>query len=637
MQQNPGVVETRPVVQSHSGTITPSYVRNPQDLRADFDTTAHPIVLVQQANPPIVSEIGPEPDVKEPPYQHVTPNEATIREISRGSRQLPQSPAQALPRDTHSFESFTKSQEGDDERSEDSVPATQGHPPRASSLYLKGLASQRQSRYPHTLATTEDNAPIFVKERPVVNSGVGSPKEVQTPRSTTSSNKTPTQATFTDADQPAVPAAFPVTINRTSVQQKGDAAPSPSFFSQPQSGFSAQNLSSNSRGHEPEAVPRFSQDSEGTFHTATSEDGLPEPSLPLQNTQSISAGLDTYSQDATDMTMPHQSEALQGKITHSPTETPYDRTVFLTRESLNPETPSQHNHSWRGPSIDSDLGRTTFDHPPSPLTPRQPTNYGTLDQRGRTGPIHYGIDHDFDRPSDTERSRSRSPSYSRQRQDIRRSQDSRPSLDPNILEHPAFRAVAQGNGMPAEDYGGQLTREVYIPPHQQTAEHMIVGGGPTVGRRRSNSKSRSRRGSRSSAFFKAFTSPSKPDHPPLPNAPDSQASSSPRNSPAIGDRRSKRLSIFRSRSGNRESGSGDSRSQEKMAPWDASPQHSSAQPAHQVNPMMPRRVEEDASRVVPSKLSKKLQRASTSAKPEPESGKKKRFSAIGVSITAFVA
>lgn len=622
MQQQPGVVETRPAVQSAS--------RASQDLRADFDNTTAPhIVLAQQDTPAIVSEFDPKPDVKESPDQHVNPNEASIQTPSQASLPLLQSSARTSPRDTPSFESFTQSQEGDDERSEESAPATQEHPPRASSLYLKGLTSQRQSRYPHNPATTEDNASIFVIERPVVNSYVGSPKEVQTPRSATSSNKTPTQTTFTDAGQPAIPAAFPVTMSGTSIQHHGGATPSPRSYSQPQSGFSAQDSSSNDRGHEPGAPAKFSQDSEGTFHTAASGDGLPETSLPrLQNPQNKSAGLDTYSQASADMSMRHQSEAFEGKFSYSPTNAPNDRTVSLIRESLNPQMPSQQDHSWRGPSIDSDLGRTTFDHPPSPLTPRQPTNYGALEQRGRTGPIHYGIDHDFDRPSDTERSRSRSPSYPRQRQDIRRSQDSRPSLDPNILEHPAFRAVAKGNGMPAEDYGGQLTREEYLPPRQQTAEHMLVGGGPTVGRR-SESKSRSRRGSRSSAFFKAFTSPSKTDHPPLPNAPDSQASSSPRNSPAIGDRRSKRLSIFRSRSGNRESGSGDSRSKETSAPWDASPQHPSAQATHQVGPTTPRRVEEATSKSVSSKLSKKLQRASTSAKPEPESGKKKRFSAIG--------
>ncbi|CAD6570265.1 MAG: hypothetical protein ASARMPREDX12_003434 [Alectoria sarmentosa] len=600
-----------------------------KDLRTDFDKiTAHPTNPSHQEALALVSKDGRDSAVKEIPYQHVTPQKAVIQIPSQEPELLPQNSEQRQPRDTPSLESFTESQEGDDERSEESTLTNQGHPLRASSLYLKGISSQRQSRSQRFPAAIEE-APISLKETPLKGSYVGSPKEVQTPRSAASSNKTPTQATFTDAGQPAMPADFPVIIHGTTVQDYRDAEPSLRSFSQPQSDFSNLASSNNYRDQEPETIPRFSQDSEGTFHTAGSKDGLPETSLPtLQNPQNQPAGLDPYSRVLARMNMPNQSGKSQRNLSHSPIDSQNSRPVSLIRDSPNAPIPSQ-NYSSRGPSIDSDPGRTNFDHPPSPLTPRQPTNYRAPEQRGRTGPLHYGTDHDFDQPSDTERSRSRSPSYPRQLQDIRRSQDSRPSLDPNILEHPAFRAVAEGNGMPAQYYGGQLTAEENLIPRQRTSQHMLVGRGPIVGKR-SESKSRSRRGSRSSAFFKAFTNPSKSDHPPLPNAPDSQASSSPRNSPAVGDRRSERLSIFRSRSGNMGSGSGDSHSKENMAPRDASPRSSFTQVAHQLSPMTPRRVQEDnSSKGVSSKWSKKLQRASTSAKPEPDSGKKKRFSAIG--------
>ncbi|KAF6236930.1 hypothetical protein HO173_004807 [Letharia columbiana] len=636
MQQQQRIIEARPTVQSASRAATPSNVQPLQDLRAGFEViTPHPTVLPQQDNPAIASE-NPKSAAEEPPYQHVNPNEAVIQTLSLESQLLHPSSGQKSPRDMPSLESFTQSQEGDDERSEESAPTDQEHPPRASSLYLKGITSQRQSRPPQIPATIGDNAPSLHKETPVVNSHIGSPKDVQTPRSATSSNKTPTQATFTDAGQPAIPAGFPVTFDGTSIQHHRDAGSSPRSSSHPQSGFSAQTSSNDRWGQEIEAAPRFSQDSEGTFYTADSGDGLPETPLPtLPNPQNQSAGLDAYSPVPEGEKMPHQSETSQRQLLHSPTDVQNGRPVSLTRDSVNPQVPIQ-DYSWRGPSIDSDMGRINFDHPPSPLTPRQPDNHGALEQRGRTGPVHYGTDHDFDRPSDTERSRSRSPSFPRQLQDIRRSQDSRPSLDPNILEHPAFRAVAEGNGMPAQYYRAQLTRDDNFTPRQQTAEHMVVGGGPTVGRR-SESKSRSRRGSRSSAFFKAFTTPSKSDHPPLPNAADSQASSSPRNSPAMGDRRSKRLSIFRSRSGDIGGGSGDSRSKEKMAPRDASPRDSFTQVAQQVGPTTPRPTEEDtSSKGVSSRRAKKLQRASTSAKPEPDSGKKRRFSVIGASTLSSI-
>ena len=614
----------------------PSHVQPPRDLRADLHGfIPHPTDPPQQDTLAIFNKNDPESVAKGPPYQHANHQNAAIRSPSQEYQPSPQSSGRKSPREEQSLESFTKSQEGDDERSEESAPTDQEYPPRASSLYLKGITSQRQGRSMQIPATAEDNTSVFLKETPLVDPYVGSPKEVQTPRSASSSNKTPTQATFTGPGHPGIPAAFPVTLDRAMIQHHGGSGSPPRSFSQPQPGLSPQTQSTNRWGKEPEATPRFSQDSGGTFHTAGSGDSPPETSLPsLQNPQAQPAGLDQYSQVPADVNVPRQSEIPQRKSTHSPASLQNGRPVSFTRDLLNTQT---QDDSWRGPSLDSDVARTDSDRPPSPLTPRQANSHGAPEQGGLTGPIHYGTDHDFDRPNDMERSRSRSPSYSRQLQDIRRSQDSRPSLDPNILEHPAFRAVAEGNGMPVQYYGGQLTREENFIPRRQTAEEMLVGGGP-IGGRRSESRSRSRRGSRSSAFFKVFTSPSKSDQTPLPNAPDSQTSSSPRNSPLIGDRRSKRLSIFRSRSGNIGSGSGDGRSKAYIAPRDTSNRGSFAQGANQIGPTTSRRVGEDTpSKSVSNKLSKKLQRASTSAKPEPDSGKKKRFSAIGVSIYSSLA
>ena len=610
MQQQPRNIEEQPAIQSAGGTTPPSNIQTSKDPPADFDRTiAHSNVLPLQDVFAVVAKVDPEPDTKELPYQHVNTPKAAVTNSPPEPQPLLRSSGQKSPRDTPSFESFTQSQEGDDERSEESTSSKQEHPPRASSLYLKGIGGYRQSPSLQNSATIGDNA---------------SPKAVQTPRSATSSNQTPTQATFTDAGQSATPAGSPGKTDGTNIQHRKGTGSSPRSFSRSQPGLSTQVLSSSRQIQEPEAAPRFSHDSGGTYQTEGRNDGRPVTSTPmLHNRQNQHATVGPYPDMTADGSLPHQSESPQRMSPHSPANFRNGEPVPLMRDMLNPQTSSQ-DYSWRGPSIDSDLVRVNLDRPPSPLTPRQPTSFGVPEQRGRTGPVHYGIDHDFDRPSDTERSRSRSPSY------IRRSQDSRPSLDPNILEHPAFRAVAEGNGMPAQDIRAQLTREEDITPRLETAEQMLVGGGPPG--RRSESKSRSRRGSRSSAFFKAFTSPSKSDHPPLPNAPDSQTSSSPRNSPAIGGMRSKRLSMFRPRSGNMESGSGDSRSKENEAPLDASPQDSFTQVAHQASPTTPRRVEEDTpSKGVSSKLSKKLQRASTSAKPEGESGKKKRFSAIGVS------
>lgn len=618
MQMQPRYIEEQPITQSASRATTSSHAQTPQHLPADnHRATDYPTVPPRQDTSATIIRVDHKLANKESPYQHVDSHQAAVPPLSQGSLPWPQSSEQKSPRDTPSLESFTESQEGDDERSEESAPTTQEHLPRASSLYLEGIANHRQSRSPQSPVTMNNDSRNSVKERSLGGSNVGHPKEVQTPRSASSSIQTPTQATFASGGQTASKAGSPGTNDGASLQHRRGAESSPRSASQPPSVFSAQMLSKDRRSQEPEAEPRFSHDSVSAYHTAVSGDHISHFQL---------ASVSPYSQGSTDVNLPHQSEFYQRR---SPAHTQNGRAVSLTRDPLKPQTLSQEYPS-RGPSIDGDTGRVDLDHPPSPLTPRQPTNYGAAEQRGRSGPIHYGIDHDFDRPSDTERSRSRSPSYFKGLQDSRRSQDSRPSLDPNILDHPAFRAVAEGNGMPEQDYRAHMTREEYSTPRQQTAAQMLVGGGPNP-EKHPESKSRSRRGSRSSAFFKAFTSPSKADHPPLPNAPVSQASSSSRDSPAVGDRRSKRVSIFRPRSVNMGSGSGDSRSKENMAPWDASTQDSYTQNTHQVGPTTtPGPVQEDtASRGVSSKLSKKLQRASTSVKPEPESGKKKRFSAIG--------
>ena len=627
MQQQTRNIEGRPTIRTVSRDTITSSVQDPQDL-ADVDkNTAHPTTIpIQQDAPVTVTKVNLESIAKD-----VDPKKAVTSTSSRESLPLGEPSVQESPRDTHSLESFTPSQEGDDEYSEDSAPKNHENPPRASSLYLKGLASRRHNRPLQIPAALGESAQSPLNETPLVDPYIGSFKGVQTPRSATSSNKTPTQATFTDAGQPTIPAGFPVTSDGSSIQHHRGAGSSPRSFSQPESG-SATQISSNIRwSQEPEAGPRFSQDSEGTFHTAGSGDVPPENSFPTPKAaRNQAAGLNPYSQVHADENSP-QSETVLRRSPDSPTSARHVKLGSLIRDSQNHRMPSQ-DYSWRGPSIDSDVGRMNFDHPPSPLTPRQPTSSGGPEQRGRTSLIHYGTDHDFDRPRETERSRSRSPSFSGQLPGTRWSQDSRPSIDPNILEHPAFRAVAEGNGMPMQDYSVQRPREKRLSPRQQTADHMLMGGGPAIGRR-SESKSRSRRGSRSSTFFKAFTNPSKSDYPPpMPNAPDSQDSSSPGHSPAVGDRRSKRLSIFRSRSGNRGSGTADRRSKDNIAPRDSSPQYSSTHVVHQVNQTPPRHIGEDTSKNASSKLSKKLQRASTSAKPEPDTGKKKRFSAIGASI-----
>ena len=632
MQQQPRSIEEQPTYQSAGGATTSSNIQHiqVQHPRTDIGRTAtHPPFSPERDFIATVDTVDSERAAQEPPYPSAIPNEAVVQSSSQEARPLSQSYVQRLPQGKPSLESFSQGHEGDDERSEESALENHGNPPRASSLYLKGIADFRRNRSSQTSGTVIDTAPTSVKEMILQDSPVGSPKEVHTPRSTVSSNQTPTQATFTDPSQPTMPEGSAGKIGEANIRHRRGTGSSPRSFSQSQSEASAPILSRNHQSQEPANAPRFSYGSKETHHTASSGVGQPGTPPQPQNPRDQQATVSPYLQTPDEMKSPHQSDSPQGEPSRYPANVQDGRPVSFTRDSANLRTPSQDS-SWKGPSINDNSGRVNFDHPPSPLTPQQPTTFSTSEPRARTGPIHYGIEHDFDRSSDTERSRSRSPSSSDRLRYVRRSQDSRPSLDPNILDHPAFRAVAEGNGMPAQDYHAHFTREETSNPRQETAEEMLVGGEPAL-RRRSESKSRSRRGSRSSAFFKAFTSPTKSDHPPLPNAPESQSSSSPRGSPAIGDRKSKRLSIFRPRSVNMGGGSGNSHGKDNMAHEDLSTQRFFTQVPDQVNPTTSKPAEEETPSKVPSKLSKKLQRASTSTKPEAEGGKKKRFSAIGVS------
>ncbi len=527
---------------------------------------------------------------------------------------FPQPSNRKSTQDTPSLESFTPSNEGDDERSEDSAPSNQVLPPRLSSLH--NTTTKNEANSVQQPVTIGDSAPIFLRETPTADSYVGSPKEIYTPRSATSSNKTPTQSNFKEVGQPTSLHNSQNNITTTDFRygtSEGGASdvpePHPRSFSPPQSHFSTQPPEENSAtghtiGHVPEQdnPQRFSEESKDTFRTADSAKAADDPPLLAQDQSNPqSTEIDRLMSRA-----PARLNALRQSEVPKPTP------LHLSRDISNPSEASRNtrsispvhspqrtfrpsqDYSLRAPSVGGLPSPVSPYHSPPPVTPAQSTNREQFEQRGRQGPVHYGIDHDFVPESDRERARSRSPSYTNLSQD-RPSQDSRPSYEPEIDDHPAFR----------------------------NSEDIDDGS-----RRRTTSKPRSRRGSRSSAFFRALGKFSDGDPPPLPNAPDSEPSSTPIHTPTTGDKKRKSMSIFRSLTGNSGNGSGSLQSKENVTQKVAiyQPQHV------QTEPIAPLRVEDDEfpMRDTQSKWSKRLQRASTSGTPS-DSGKKKRFSAIGVS------
>ena len=129
------------------------------------------------------------------------PPTAATEPVTPGFQGSPPSPHQKSPRESPSLESFTQSQLGDDERSEESARTSQDQPPKLSALHANRSSLDAKEEPIKFGATIGDNAPIFLQETPSADSYVGSPNEAHTPRSTTSSNKTPTQASFAEKAQ----------------------------------------------------------------------------------------------------------------------------------------------------------------------------------------------------------------------------------------------------------------------------------------------------------------------------------------------------------------------------------------------------------------------------------------------------
>jgi len=554
------------------------------------------------------------------------------------------------PRDTPSVESFTQSQLGDDERSEESEPSSRTNPPRTSSLFLRhGQRDPKISQSVQHPVAIGDNAPIFLQETPSAESYIGSPKEIHTPRSTTSSNQTPTQATFTDpnllATLPGRPDPVEQSISRQATREELAAydGQRPRRLSSPQSRFSSPvPYSPNDRAATPTnrnalemGSPQkpSSGDSKSTIRNVTGEKGLNEsPGTSPKSSSLRNADLNLVSRAPARMNALAASE-VSSTVTDAHRDgakRPISSPVSSARDSLVVPRPSE-DRSIRGPSIDSLPSRIDLDRPPSPVSPYQYSSREPPERRGRPGPIHYGLGHDFV-PDSEHHNRSRSRSYS----NARLSQDSH---RPSIHEYSAFRGSSDASPHP---YPGRSSRDHSPMLRQQAPDYQIEAVKFPIEwpseNQASEGRSRSRRGSRSSAFFKslALGSSSKTEEPPLPNSPDNGVSSPPVDSPTPGDRKSKRSSVFRSLTGNSGSGSTSAQSKENVAPNGSKSERT--QPVQSTPPPPPPQVEDDEfpsrgnSRSAASKFSKRLQRSSTSGNPGQESGKKKRFSGFGVSV-----
>ena len=562
------------------------------------------------------------------------PPTAAIEPVTPDLQRSPPSPQQKSPRDSPSLESFTQSQLGDDERSEESARTSRDQPPRPSTLHTNRSSLDPKEEPILFGATIGDNAPIFLQETPSADSYVGSPTEVHTPRSATSSNKTPTQASFAEKAQLAK------AQEKASIRESIERPPKPT--SPPRSRFSLPApLSRNNQGRESasrqdptsntsQGLPKEYRD---TFQNSGRGRDLRAPNLPAERS-TISQKAEPTQPASEPLVGQHEEKASYAPLRPPQTSNKYGEYVPLTLPLLAPENIHQapqtsQDYSQRAPNIDVTTDTSNTNRLPSPAS-QQATIRDLLEQRNRPGPVHYGIDHDFIPRNEQRQVRDRSPSYQGGLDDS--AHDSRNSLEPDTSTDSAFWRSDDSRGgteRSANIYSEQVPDNsgfVQRPRAEQGRADYV--GSPNEGR--SESKPRSRRGSRGSAFFKSFGKSPEADQPPLPDTSDVQADNTPVEAPNSRERKSSRASILRSLKRNSGSWGGSGRSKENTTPTTSVPQYLPPAQSYQATPQQARDNSPLRAPNSKSKLDKKLQRASTSANVEQESGKKKRFSAIGV-------
>lgn len=485
-------------------------------------------------------------------------------------------------------------------------------PTRTSSLLISNtFISQETSTSagadkPATKAVVGDT-PIFLHAAPEAESYVSSPP-AQRRLSNSSGNQTPTQADFAKSGPNVQTSISTLTNDKADSQEQQESErskePEPTSSWGPQQG-----MDNEKRGI---TVPhsRYS-----THIPPSTEKGLVEPEGFLEAEPSIASERQILFRTSVQESLPTSSSASQAIP-----DAPINSTQVTPRQGTSIERPTRPfsfmeisgneanqrpiEASQREPSISSSDGRQFYDRPPSPVSPQRSITREVSD-------LHEQDQYDTHRSS------------------------SRTLQDPNIGNHPAYRRVSQ----PRQDlhpsfehYPGRTTREDTRLPRGYTIDYSSEGVGPTSVSQPEPTASRSRRGSRSSAFFRNLA---KSEEPLLPTNGSDQVqftAKSPTQATAPTEgKRSKRNSVFRtltgrSGGGDRDLSRGNILEKPPVMPVPKSPPRQYTPTIPPPPPSNNTRVEGNTS----SKLSKTLQRASTSVPEKKDGGKKKRFSAIGV-------
>lgn len=529
-----------------------------------------------------------------------------------------------------------------------------------------------------------DAAPIFLEETAQAESYVGSPKEVYSPQSAASSNRTPTQADFpglrrssdlrssqvatTGSEEvPPVPThgghhtsqeremgrmvpqgyRDPGTTPQSSGIRIVSAAIAHDGLGQSTSrsddlttldiaGSSGASTNAwpppNTRVEQPSSTSDFA-DTDNMFRTTESRrmtDAVPPQNVNRHSTPQdfVQMGFQDPAYGSTGGANTTSVPVRQGfaTIAAAANEQPRRPFSFMEYSSKEPSHPSR-DFMLREPSLDSLPDEVHPDRPPSPVSPPRSLMQNNSDEYNELPPAQYDPDRDIIPVEDRSTPPNRHRSFSR------------PFKSPDIAQHPAYRQdqdlqpLTEATDLPTHYYPAQIRREEAFLPRQQGTEYQLEGVGPPPPVELTRSKSRSRRTSRSSGFFKNLGNSSKADIPPIPTDVERQGATPPIPSSTSTapptDKKAKRTSLFRSLTGH---GSGSDRSKESVT---AQARGSRTDLLQQSQPKDPSADSEDfPTRGKSKKLRGKHANNPSAGATEPESGKKKRFSALGVSLAS---
>lgn len=475
------------------------------------------------------------------------------------------------------------------------------------------------------------------------------PKGIQSPHTPSSSDRTPTQADYADyvrrgpsptakirvekqsSNDQYTPREESITQPPSSQLQRNDPV-SPPTLKPRHSAQTSREAPSDGGSHlspdqdrswvDQSVLQRGSEDSDGTFRTAESGRrestgagvARPHPNTPgAPHSQSSERAPNVDHLPSSVSPVPAPTENIRDQ--------PRTRPFSFVQFSQSPAIKPFGEYPRREPSIDSTASKfdPNEDVPPSPMSSGQSMTHTHIDQPNRQDSTHGTGGHALIATDEQASSGPVSQSYPQKHQQS------------SLQGHPALRrehSHNKGDEALPQLHPAPMSRQDPIIPYKEATEYSVEGVGPPPIPRLMDSTSTSKRGSRSSAFFRSFkTTPNDSSSPQQPSENDGQDGDNSQETNKIRKTKSKRGSLFRSLTGAK-ANSGEETPAEPVSVLQPAIVQDDPKPATEA-------VEKNGAPAKgPGKYRNRLSRTATTKLEEqqgPEPSKKNRLSAIGVS------